>query len=215
MNAEESQMLPNWLAWAQQIQAIAQSGLTFSRDIYDIERYEHLRLLAAEMMAAATGGDVEQIVEVFTAQAGYATPKVDVRGVVFREDGKLLLVKERSDMRWTLPGGWCDVGETPAENVVKEVFEESGFLTRAVKLLAVYDNHRHPHEPRNPFQTYKLMFRCEIVGGEATAGVETAVVDFFAEHEIPANLSRGRVTDQQIARVFAHYHHPEWSTDFD
>jgi ADP-ribose pyrophosphatase YjhB (NUDIX family) len=140
---------------------------------------------------------------------------VDVRGVVFRADGKLLLVKERSDMRWTLPGGWCDVGETPAENVVKELFEESGFVTRALKLLAVYDNHRHPHEPRNPFQTYKLIFRCEIVGGVATAGVETAVVDFFAEDEIPPDLSRGRVTDQQIARVFAHYRHPEWPTEFD
>lgn len=205
----------NWLAWAQQIQAIAQSGLTFCRDVYDIERYEQLRRLAAEMMAAGTGSDAEQIVEVFTAQTGYATPKVDVRGVVFREDGKLLLVKERSDMRWTLPGGWCDVGETPAENVVKELYEESGFLTRAVKLLAVYDNYSHPHQPRNPFQTYKLMFRCEIVGGEATAGVETAVVDFFAEDEIPTDLSRGRVTDEQITRMFAHYHHPEWPADFD
>lgn len=205
-----------WLIWAQQIQAIAQSGLTFCRDVYDIERYDQLRRLAAEMMATGTGSDVEQLVAAFTAQTGYATPKVDVRGVVFREDGKLLLVQERSDNnRWTLPGGWCDVGQTPAENVVKEVFEESGFLTQAVKLLAVYDNHRHPHNPRHPFQTYKLMFRCEIVGGEAAAGVETAVVDFFAENEIPTDLSRARVTDEQIARLFAHYRHPEWPTEFD
>ena len=125
-------------------------------------------------------------------------------------------MQERSDNnRWTLPGGWCDVGQTPSENVVKEVFEESGFVTRAVKLLAVYDNRRHPHNPRNPFQTYKLLFRCEIVGGEARGGLETAVVDFFAENEIPTNLSRARVTDKQIAHIFAHYCHPEWPTAFD
>ncbi|MEM7116997.1 MAG: NUDIX hydrolase [Chloroflexota bacterium] len=206
--------IPPWLDWAQRIQAIAQSGLTYAKDVYDIERYEQLRALAVEMMAAKLDDDPELIVERFNAQTGYATPKVDVRGVVF-QDGKLLLVQERSDMGWTLPGGWCDVGETAAENVVKEVYEESGFLTRAVKLLAVYDNHRHPHVPQSPFETYKFIFRCEIVGGEATTSHETAAVSFFAEDELPANLSGGRVTPYQLKRFFAHYRNPNWPTDFD
>lgn len=206
--------IPPWLDWAQRIQAIAQSGLTYAQDIYDIERYEQLRALAAEMIAAKVGDAPQLIVERFTAQTGYATPKVDVRGCVFHED-KLLLVQERSDMGWTLPGGWCDIGETAAENVVKEIYEESGFQTRAVKLLAVYDNHRHPHKPQSPFQTYKFIFRCELIGGKASPSHETTAVAFFAEDQIPLNLSGGRVTSHQLQRFFAHYHHPDWPTDFD
>lgn len=206
--------IPQWLDWANRIQAIAQSGLTYAKDVYDIERYQLLRELAAEIVSAELGDEQSLIVERFNAQTGYATPKVDVRGVVF-QDGKLLLVQERSDMGWTLPGGWCDIGETAAENVVKEIYEESGFLTRAVKLLAVYDNFRHPHVPQSPFETYKFIFRCEIIGGKPRISSETADVAFFAKDEIPVNLSGGRVTSEQLVRFFAHYRHPNWPTDFD
>src|SRR5208283_2790322 len=131
-------MEPNWLDWARRLNALAQTGLTFAETPYDIERYTAIRTIAAEMIAHGSGHDFSRVLDLFTCDAGYATPKVDVRGVVFQE-GKILLVQERSDGMWTLPGGWADVGDSPAEAVVREVREESGYLTHASKLLALYD----------------------------------------------------------------------------
>ena len=159
-------MEPRWLKWARRLQAISQTGLHYGKDPYDIERFEEVQQIAAEMMAEGADEKFETMLSAFTEQTGCATPKVDVRGAVFR-DGKILLVKERVDEGWTLPGGWADVGETPRECVEKEVFEESGFNVQATKLAAVYDRAQHPHTPPLPFDIYKLFFLREIVGGEA------------------------------------------------
>jgi ADP-ribose pyrophosphatase YjhB (NUDIX family) len=205
---------PPWLAWARRLQAIAQTGLTYAENHYDVERYEQIRAVASEMMAAGSGAPVEQICDLFAGQSGYTTPKVDVRGVAFH-DNRVLLVRElRDEGRWTLPGGWADVSDAPSEACVREIREESGFVARAVKLLAVYDRSRHPHQPPHPFYVYKLFFLCEITGGEATTSSETGGAAFFGEHEIP-ELSISRVTPQQIARFFEHLRHPEWMADFD
>lgn len=205
-------MAPQWLEWTQRLQAIAQTGLTYAADPYDIERYEQIRALAAEIAAGHSDAEFEQISGLFAAQSGYATPKVDVRGAVFRDD-MILLVKERSDGGWTLPGGWADVNDSPADAVTREIIEESGYQTRAVKLLAVYDRNKHGHPPY-PFHAYKLFFLCELLGGVATTSSETAAVEFFREDALP-ELSLTRVMPAQIARLFAHYRHPEWPTDFD
>lgn len=205
-------MEPGWLGWAKRLQAIAQTGLTYASDKFDIERYRAVREIAAEMMAQGSQGDIATIRGLFAAQAGYATPKVDVRGVVFREN-RILLVKEREDGGWTLPGGWADVGESPADATVREVREESGYETRAVKLLALYDRNRHGHPPI-PFHAYKLFFLCEIVGGAAATSVETEGVDWFAEDQLPP-LSLSRVTAAQIGRFFEHLRNPGWPTEFD
>ena len=148
------------------------------------------------------------------AEFGYATPKVDVRGVVFN-GSKILLVKEVADNgRWTLPGGWADVNETPSQAVVKEVLEESGFETQAVKLLAVYDREKQGHIPPLPFHIYKLFFLCEIIGGCAQANGETSEVAFFGSHEIP-ELSKSRVNEKQLRRFFQHEKNLNQPTDFD
>ncbi len=202
-----------WLEWSKRLQAIAQNGLTFARDPYDIERYQAVRQIAAEMLAPGSGLTPAVIVGLLEKETGYATPKVDVRGVVFRED-KLLLVRERSDGQWTLPGGWADVCASPAENVVREIHEESGFLTRAVKILAVFDRSLHPHEPPFAFHVYKMFILCVLTGGEATVSSETDSVGFFAESEIPG-LSNTRVTLAQIHRMFEHHRNPGLPTDFD
>ena len=202
----------NWLLWAQQIQALAQAGLTYTEGVFDRERYHALLHIAAEMMAAGSNGDTRQILDLFAQESGYLTPKVDVRGVVFRDD-KILLVKERSDGGWTLPGGWADVGDSPAECAVREIREESGYETRAVKLLAIYDRSRHGHVP-HPDYIYKLFFLCDVVGGTAVPSIETEAVDFFAVDALPP-LSLSRVTAVQIQRMSAHYHNPDWPTDFD
>jgi len=204
---------PQWLAWTKRLQAIAQNGLTFAENPFDVERYQAVREVAAEMLAAGSGTSVERVLDLLVQEAGYATPKVDVRGVVFRDDA-LLFVRERIDGGWTLPGGWADVGESPGESVVREIYEESGYRTRAVKVLAVYDRTRHGQVPPHPHHIYKLFFLCQLTGGTAVASLETDGVAFFPQGEVPG-LSLGRVTPRQVARMFEHHRHPEWPTDFD
>ncbi len=209
--------IPQWLDWAQRLQAIAQDGLTFCRDPFDIERYHQIRCIAAEMLSSAGQGQPEEsslrhTLDWMTAETGYATPKLDVRGVVFQGES-LLLVRERRDGRWTLPGGWVDVGDSPREAVEREIREESGYEARAVRLLAVYDRNRHPHPP-HPQHIYKLFILCELVGGAPAASEETDGVGFFTAEALP-ELSLGRVTPGQIARMFAFRTHPEWPPDLD
>ena len=204
---------PRWLNWCQRLQAIAQTGLTFARDPYDRERYEALREIAVEMLAAGSDAEPAVIRDLLAAETGYATPKVDVRAVVFRED-RLLFVRERSDGCWTLPGGWADVAASPAENVVREVREESGYEVRADRLLAVYDRSLHPHEPPFPFHIYKLFMLCTLVGGAPAATLETDDVGFFGEHELP-ELSLTRITRGQVLRMFEHHRQPGLPADFD
>jgi ADP-ribose pyrophosphatase YjhB (NUDIX family) len=203
---------PQWLKWIGQLQAIAQTGLAYGKDPFDIERFQQVQAIAAEMAAAHTGLDIAAIGDSFGVDTGHATPKVDVRGVVFRA-GSILLVKERSDGRWTLPGGWADIGESPTEAVVREVREESGYAVKPVKLLALYDRSRHDHPP-HMWYIYKVFFLCELVGGEPAHDHEITAVDFFPVGKLP-DLSVGRVTPKQIARFFDHAQHPDWPTDFD
>jgi len=203
---------PKWLGWARRLQAVAQTGLTYAANQYDVDRYEAMRELAAEMMAEGSDGDIAPIRELFAREAGYATPKVDLRAVVFREE-KILLVREREDGGWSLSGGWADVGESPADGTAREVREESGYETRAVKLLAVYDRKRHGHPPI-PFHAYKLFFLCELLGGAPVRSHEIDDVDWFAEDGLPP-LSISRVTAAQIGRFFEHRRNPLWPTDFD
>jgi ADP-ribose pyrophosphatase YjhB (NUDIX family) len=158
------------------------------------------------------GADAGRVLDLLASDAEYATPKVDVRGVVFH-DGKILLVQERSDGLWTLPGGWADVGDSPADAVVREIREEAGFESRATKLLALLDRNRHGHRP-HVNDIYKIFVRCEIIGGSPTTSHEIRDVGFFAEDEIP-ELSLTRIVPSQIARMFEHQRQPDLPADFD
>ena len=163
----------------------------------------------------AAGSDsvrAESLVELFQRNFGYATPKVDVRAAVFHK-GRVLLVKERVDDAWTLPGGWADVGDAPSVAALREVREESGYAATVKKLAAVYDRELHDHPPY-PFHAYKLFFVCELTGGKPRTSIETTAVDFLAEDSIPP-LSLSRVTPVQIRHMFDHYRHPEWPASFD
>lgn len=204
---------PEWLQWAQRLQAIAQNGLTYSKDPFDVERFNQVRRIAAEILASASETtSAESLVDVFRRNFGYATPKVDVRAAVFHNE-RILLVKERADEGWTLPGGWADVGDAPSVAALREVREESGYEAKVKKLAAVYDRELHDHPP-HPFHAYKLFFVCELTGGEPRLSIETTGVDFFAEDAIPP-LSLPRVTPVQIRHMFDHYRHPQWPTSFD
>jgi ADP-ribose pyrophosphatase YjhB (NUDIX family) len=209
-------MPPIWLSWARELQAIAQTGLTFVKDPYDRQRYEAVRSLAARILAEHSGVEPRRIEALFAQQAGYATPKVDVRGTVFRDDGCVLLVREIADAgRWTLPGGWADVNESPSECVAREVREESGFEVSVRKLAAIYDRDRHGHAPAHAFHVYKLFFICDISGGGPRAGFETSEVRFFAIDALPEDLSAARVRRHQIERMFEHWRSPHMPTEFD
>lgn len=201
-----------WIEWVRRTQAIAQNGLTYTEGVFDRERYLELRRISAEMMAALGDADPDAVEELFARESGYTTPKVDVRGVVFESD-RILLVREKDDGLWTLPGGWADSGESASHAVEKEVREESGYLVRAVKVLAILDRDSHGAPPL-PWSVYKLFIRCELEGGGPAHGVETDGVGFFAEAEIPP-LSLTRVVPSQITRMFEHYRDPHKPTDFD
>jgi ADP-ribose pyrophosphatase YjhB (NUDIX family) len=204
---------PQWLIIARELRAIAQTGLTFSTDRFDRQRYERVRELAASMLAQGSGENFDVIIEILREGWGYATPKVDVRGAAFVE-GRVLLVREIGDGKWTLPGGWADVNQSAAESVVREIAEESGFEAKALKLAAVRDYQRSGHPPRNVDSIYKMFFICEITGGAARASEETSEAAFFPRDALPP-LSLGRTTAAQIDRMFHHAEHPELATDFD
>jgi ADP-ribose pyrophosphatase YjhB (NUDIX family) len=201
------------LAPLRELVALAQTGLAFTKDPYDRERYVRLREIVEELLRTPRPANAAFDPSVLLGnEKGYATPKVDVRGAAFR-DGRILMVRERSDGLWTLPGGWCDVNISPSESVVKEIREESGFETRAVKLAALLDRRKHPH-PTQFHHVYKLYFLCEIVGGEVQTSLETDGADFFAEDALPP-LSTGRITEGQIQLMFRHERQMELPTTFD
>lgn len=205
---------PKWLTWAREIQALAQTGLAFEPNVYDRERYERLRALAAEIMAEHSGAGRDRLATLFGTQHGYATPKVDVRGAVF-DAGKILLVRETADGgRWTLPGGWADVNLTPAENVEKEIREESGYEARARKLAAAWDRTRQGHSP-GVFSAVKLYFICDLIGGAPRPSHETSEVAWFAEDALPEDLSRERTLPGQLTRMFAHWREPGLPAEFE
>lgn len=205
-------MEPKWLEWAKQLQSIAQAGRTYSKDVYDLERFDMISNISVEIMEEYTNLDGKTIKEMFASETGYATPKVDIRAAVFREN-KILMVREKKEGDWSLPGGWADIGFTPSEVAVKEVKEESGFDVIPKKLIAVFDKKCHPHPP-SLYHVYKICIQCEIIGGQPEAGIETNAVEFFAENELPT-LSIARNTASQIELAFKHLYNPEEPVYFD
>jgi len=206
-----------WLGWLRELQAIAQTGLCYSEGPYDRERYAQLRELVLHMVEAHCDLPLGQAQALFESEVGPATPRVDVRGVVLQED-RVLLVRERSDGCWSLPGGWADVGESPAQSVVREILEESGYRARATRLLALHDRDRH-NSPPLVYSVYKLFFACELEdekGPEVShePNTEIEAVGFFPLTELPP-LSLGRNTAEQIARMVELIQTPLSPAEFD
>ena len=205
-------MDPTWLDWVKRLHAIAQTGLHYGASEYDKLRYADLRELAAEMAAVGTGAPIATLRELFSVGDGYATPRLDVRAAVI-QGGRVLLVKERSDGAWALPGGWADVGDSPSVTAVREVREESGYEVRALKLAALQDRNLHGHPPML-FHSWKAFFLCELLGGSPQPSLETEAAEFFAPEALPP-LSTSRSTAVQIAHMFEHHRNPGLPTSFD
>ena len=207
-----SSTLPRWLEWAREIQAIAQTGDTYALNNFQHQRYTRLAEIAAEMIGDCAGLDQTEITGRFLQQRGYATPKVDVRAGII-SGGRLLLVQEKMDGGWTLPGGWADVGDLPSRAAEREVWEEAGLEVRARRLVGVYDANRTG--PLELFHAYKLVFLCDVLGGTARAGEETLAVAYFGENEMPPRLSGERTHPRHIQDVFACYQNPSLPVTFD
>jgi ADP-ribose pyrophosphatase YjhB (NUDIX family) len=197
--------------WIARLAAIAQSGLAFGPNEFDRQRYDQVRAIAAEM-ATWPDGAVDSVEAVFASASGYATPKVICRAAVI-DAGRILMVKETADGRWTLPGGWIDIGESPATAAEREVFEESGYRVSVTKLAAVFDKERHDHPPV-PHHSFLMFFLCDLIGGEPRGSVETSEVGWFSPDGLP-ELSITRATGFQIRRMFDHHSDPSLPTDFD
>ncbi len=206
-----NQQTSKWMDWAREIFSLSQSGLTYSGNQYDIERYRRLQEITAEIIASQSAIAKESALESFSMQAGYITPKVDVRGAVVRE-GRILLIQESADGKWAMPGGWADLGNSPASVAEREVWEESGFRVKAEKVAAVLDaNHIEPFEF---YHAYKIIFLCRLLEGEPRTSHETLAVDFFDPDHLPP-LSSYRTNEAMLQEVFAHVENPNRPASFD
>jgi ADP-ribose pyrophosphatase YjhB (NUDIX family) len=202
---------PQWLEWAREIFSLSQSGITYSGNQYDIDRYKRLQEITAEIIESQSDISKESVLDSFSMQAGYITPKVDVRGAVVHE-GKILLIQERADGMWAMPGGWADLGNSPASVAEREVWEESGYRVKAEKVIAVIDANRI--EPMEFYHAYKIIFLCRLLEGEPRTSHETLAVDFFDADHLPP-LSFYRTNEDMVGEVFAHIKDPQRPAMFD
>ena len=193
-------MEEKWLTWAKKIQAIAQSGLAYTDNKYEIDRYEQLRSLSVEIMQHYTEAGEEKIRDLFCCETGYQTPKVDVRGAIFKDD-QILLVKESIDGCWSMPGGWADIGLSVKENIIKEAREEAGMDVEPFKLVGVYDWARATDLP-NPFAIYKIVMLCHPIGGSYETNIETEDAKYFSLDELPP-ISNVRTTAALIQQCYS------------
>ena len=205
--------MEKWLKWAIELQSLAQAGLAYTDNVYDIERYERLRTIAAEMISEGADVPMKKVRELFCNETGYQTPKLDTRAAIFNDEGKILLVHENNGA-WSLPGGWCDVLESVGSNTVKEVREEAGLTVRPTRLIAVQDRNLH-NTPVYAYGVCKVFVLCELCGGSFTENIETTETGYFSPDEIPDNLAEEKTNREQILMCFDAYSDGNWSTKFD
>ena len=204
--------MEKWIKWSMEIQSLAQSGLAYTDNVYDIERYERLREISAEMLAEKTDLSIEKVKDLFFNETGYQTPKIDTRAVIFK-DNKILLVHENNNT-WSLPGGWCDVLESVKSNTVKEVKEETGLDVNAIKVVAIQDRNKH-NKPIYAYGVCKVFILCDVISGEFEKNIETTEIKYFSQDEIPNNLSDEKTNKEQIEMCFKAYNDKNWQTQFD
>ena len=204
--------MEKWLKWAIEIQSLSQIGLTYTKNVYDRERYERLREISAEMLAKKTELSIEKVKDLFCNETGYQTPKIDTRAVIFR-DNKILLVHENNGT-WSLPGGWCDVLESIKSNTEKEVREETGLNVRAVKIISIQDRNKH-NKPVYAYGVCKIFILCEVINGKFVENIETTEIRYFSLQDLPHNLAEEKTNKEQIEMCFNAYLNENWQTQFD
>jgi len=202
---------PQWLEWAKELQFLAQTGLTYSKDVFDIERFERIREISAEIISAQSELSLEKVKDLFCNETGFQTPKLDTRAAIFKED-KILLVKERNGT-WSLPGGWVDVNQTVKSNTEKEVEEEAGLKVKATRIIAVQDRNMH-NMPPYAYNVCKVFVLCEILSGHFQPNIETTESNYFRLEELPL-LAEEKNNEEQIKMCFTAYHDKNWQVQFE
>lgn len=204
--------MKKWLKWAIEIQSLAQAGLTYTSNAYDIERYERLREIAAEMIAEKSDISLEKVKDLFCNETGYQTHKIDTRAVIFK-DNKILLIHENNGT-WSLPGGWCDILESVGSNTKKEVKEETGLNVETVKIISIQDRNKH-NKPIYAYGVCKVFVLCNVTGGKFTENIETTEIKYFSLDELPNNLAEEKTNREQIEMCFKAVKDVNWQTQFD
>ena len=204
--------MEKWLKWAIEIQSLAQAGITYTDNVYDIARYERLREIAAEIIEEKSNISLEKVKDLFCNENGYQTPKIDTRAAIFKDD-KILLTHENNGT-WSLPGGWCDVLESVASNTIKEVKEETGLDVETIKIIALQDRNKH-NKPIYAYGVCKIFVLCNVIGGEFIENIETTEIKYFSLDEIPNNLAEEKTNNEQIEMCFKAYKDEKWQTQFD
>lgn len=195
-----------------ELQSLSQSALYWCKDPYDIERFQRIREISAEMMAAKTGLDLENVKNLFCNETGYQTPKIDTRAAIIQNE-KILLVQEKNG-KWAMPGGWCDIDQSPADNTVKEAKEEAGMAVKVTRLVSVEDQDIHNFPP-NAYKIIKIMFLCEPLGGEFSPNTETVAFGWFSENGLPEPMANEKCTAEQVRLCFQAARAEHWETKFD
>lgn len=204
--------MEKWLKWAMEIQSIAQAGLAYTNNAYDIERYERLREISAQMIEEKSNINLDKVKDLFCNETGYQTPKIDTRAVIFK-DNRILLTHENNGT-WSLPGGWCDVLETIKSNTIKEVKEETGLDVKATKIIALQDRNKH-NKPVYAYGICKAFVLCDIIGGQFEKNIETTEIGYFSLDEIPDNLAEEKTNKKQIKMCFQAINDKNWQVQFD
>ena len=200
-----------WLELAIEVQSLAQSGLAYTKNVYDIERYERLREISAEMISIKSDLDISKVKDLFCNETGYQTPKIDTRAVIFK-DGKILLAHENNGT-WSLPGGWCDVLESVGSNTIKEVKEETGLDVVTKRIIAIQDRNKH-NKPKYAYGICKIFVLCEVIGGKFEENIETTEIEYFDLNNLP-NLAEEKNNKEQIEMCFNAYKDENWKVQFD
>lgn len=204
--------MEKWLEWAIEIQSLAQAGLTYTDNVYDIERYERLREISAEIISEKSNINLEKVKDLFCNETGYQTPKVDTRAAIFK--GNKILLTHENNGTWSLPGGWCDVLESVKSNTEKEVKEETGLDVEATKIISIQDRNKH-NKPVYAYGVCKVFVMCNVIGGKFTKNIETTETQYFSLNELPENLAEEKTNQEQIEMCFKAYNDKNWQTLFD
>lgn len=204
--------MEKWLKWAIEIQSLAQAGLTYTDNVYDIERYGRLREIAAEIIEEKSNISLEKVKDLFCNENGYQTPKIDTRAAIFKDD-KILLTHENNGT-WSMPGGWCDVLESVKSNTIKEVKEETGLDVETIKIISIQDRNKH-NKPIYAYGVCKIFVLCNVIGGGFIENIETTEIKYFSLDEIPNNLAEEKTNKEQIEMCFKAYKDEKWQTQFD
>ncbi|MBZ6528231.1 NUDIX hydrolase N-terminal domain-containing protein [Aerococcaceae bacterium DSM 111021] len=204
-------MTKEWFEWAKELQALSQTGLHYTKDVYDEERFQRIREISWQMLASLNESNFDDIKALFHNESGYQTPKVDTRAVVWRDD-RILLVQE-NDERWALPGGWMDITETVSTNAEKELFEEAGVVGKAQRVIAIHDHHRH-NAVNHVFTIIKIFMECSYISGDYLPNNETIGMAYFEIDQLPT-LNEGKTSYEQIQMCWKAHSNDSFEIEFD